>query len=157
MISHSELRITWVKPDIEEELWEFSRHPAKQEYYQRHAIDWPEIVAASDNGQLLPYHRSAELGQIKVALSYHSYEDYSRYLAKAKRGYRLNYAKMENDLQRHGELTLKAPIVLAMADDGLLFSGYRRLCLAWNYGIVPYVWLITLNTANRRQPTGSEH
>ncbi|GAM09918.1 hypothetical protein OR1_02200 [Geobacter sp. OR-1] len=153
MISNSSIRITWIKPEIEEEQWEFSRHPAKQEYYQRHAIDWPEIVSASNQGELIPYPRSGELGTIKVSLSYHNYEDYSRYLAKAKRGYRLSYAKMENDLQRNGELTLKAPIILALADDGLLFSGYRRLCLAWNYGMVPYIWLVTLNAADRRKTT----
>ncbi len=79
-----------------------------------------------------------------VALSYHTYDDYSRWLARAKRGYRRNYSRMEEALQREGELTLPAPVVLCCAGEALLFAGYRRLCLAWNYGMIPYVWLVTL-------------
>ena len=77
--------------------------------------------------------------------SHHSYDDYRRYLAKAKRGYRLNYNRMEEALQRNGNLNLPAPVVLNAGGEALLFSGYRRLCLAWNYGMVPYVWLLTLD------------
>ena len=76
--------------------------------------------------------------------AYHTYDDYCRYLAKAKRGYRLNYNRLEEALQRAGHLTLPAPIVLQAGNEALLFAGYRRLCLAWNYGMVPYVWLVTL-------------
>jgi hypothetical protein len=85
------------------------------------------------------------IGDLPVALSYDTYDDYSRYLAKAKRGYRKSHGKMEEQLQRMGRLTLKAPIILKSGQEGLLFSGYRRLCLAWNYGMVPYVWLVTLH------------
>lgn len=49
---------------------------------------------------------------------------------------------MEESLQRRGTLTLPAPIILQCGDEALLFSGYRRLCLAWNYGMVPFVWLL---------------
>jgi hypothetical protein len=79
-----------------------------------------------------------------VALSYSSYDDYARYLARAKRGYRRNYSLMEDALQRQGNLTLPAPVVLQCGAEALLFSGYRRLCLAWNYGMVPGVWLLTV-------------
>ena len=72
------------------------------------------------------------------------FEDYRRYLAKAKRGYRLNYNKLEEALQRAGELRLPAAIVLQAGNEALLFSGYRRLCLAWNYGMTPCVWLVPL-------------
>jgi hypothetical protein len=82
------------------------------------------------------------LNGIPVSLSYSSYDDYSRYLAKAKRGYRRNYTKMEEELQRCGTLNLKAPIILVCGNEGLLFSGYRRLCLSWNYGMVPFVWVV---------------
>jgi hypothetical protein len=49
---------------------------------------------------------------------------------------------MEDALQRQGTLTLPAPIILQCGNEALLFSGYRRLCLAWNYGMVPWVWLL---------------
>src|SRR6266700_3874987 len=104
-------------------------------------IDWERLLAASDRGRLVPYPRSNLLMGIPVALSYDSYDDYAKYLAKAKRGYRKSYAKMEEELQRSGTLTLKAPIIIQCDGEALLFSGYRRLCLAWNYGMVPYVWL----------------
>ena len=144
MISHSTLTITWMKPDIEEERWEFFNHPAKQEWYRTHDTTWEQIVDLFDAGALTPYLRSAELGSIPVALSYHSYGEYQTYLAKAKRGYRRNYSLLEDALQSAGSLSLKAPIVLCRNGEGLLFSGYRRLCLGWNYGMVPCVWLVTL-------------
>lgn len=144
MTSCSSHEIIWIKPDIEEEQWEFFRHPDKQWYYQRHGIAWPDIVAGFANGELVSYPRSNMVGDITISLSYHTYEDYSRYLAKAKRGYRISYARMEDELQRHGRLTLKAPIIVTVANEGMLFSGYRRLCLAWNYGMVPYAWLVPL-------------
>jgi len=146
MISLSSHKISWVKPDIEEEQWEFSRHPDKQGYYQQHGIDWQDIISGFQDGKLIQYPRSNMIGNIEVALSYHKYEDYSRYLAKAKRGYRINYSRMEDDLQRNGHLTLKAPIILTVGNEGILFSGYRRLCLAWNHGMTPYVWLVTLKS-----------
>ena len=142
--STSTLSILWVKPDICEEQWEFFKHPAKQEYYHRHNIGWEQVLSAFDRGHPEPYPRSSLIRGIPVSLSYASYDDYARYLAKAKRGYRINYAKMEEVLQRTGTLTLKAPIIMRCGNEALLFSGYRRLCLAWNYGIVPYVWLVTL-------------
>ena len=57
---------------------------------------------------------------------------------------RLNYNKLEEALQSAGELTLPAAIVLQAGNEALLFSGYRRLCLAWNYGMTPFVWLVPL-------------
>ena len=145
MHSTSAHRIDWVKPVLDEEQWEFFHHPAKQEFYRRHAIDWDLIVATFDRGTLEPYPRSDRIGDIPVFLSYHTYEEYSTYLARAKRGYRKNYTKMEEELQSSGALTLKAPIILACRGEALLFSGYRRLCLAWNYGMVPYAWLVPLS------------
>ncbi len=145
MQSTSSLTITWHKPDMGEEEWEFARHPAKQEFYQRHGIGWDRLVAACEQGRLEPYPRSERLCGLPVLLSHHTYDDYARYLAKAKRGYRLNYNRMEEALQRGGSLALPAPIVLACGGEALLFSGYRRLCLAWNYGMVPYVWLVELD------------
>ena len=127
-----------------EEEWEFFHHPGKQDFYLRHGIGWDRLLAASDAGELRPYPRSGRLGGVPVALSYAAYDDYAKYLARAKRGYRRNYSKMEEDLQRAGALTLKAPIVLLAGNEALLFSGYRRLCLAWNYGMIPHVWLVTV-------------
>lgn len=144
MISTSALSITWLRPDIEEERWEFFNHSAKQFWYRSHAVTWEQIVAAFDGGALVSYPRAAAIGEVPVALSYHSYEDYQTYLARAKRGYRKNYTRMEDDLQATGTLTLKAPIVLCRNGEGLLFSGYRRLCLGWNYGMVPSVWQVQL-------------
>lgn len=144
MLSTSAHSITWVKPDMTEEEWEFFRHPDKQDYYRRHGIDWGRLLAASDHGRFAPYPRSDRLLGMPVTLSYDSYDDYARYLAKAKRGYRRSYAKMEEALQRAGTLALKAPIILECGNEALLFSGYRRLCLAWNYGMVPFVWLVPL-------------
>jgi len=144
MISDSALKIHWVQPDLQEERWEFFNHPAKQGWYQKHAVTWEQIESSFAAGQLVQYPRAAQIGNIPVALSYHSYDEYQTYLAKAKRGYRKNYSRMEDSLQSDGVLTLKAPIVLNNANEGLLFSGYRRLCLAWNYGMVPYVWLVSL-------------
>lgn len=144
MLSTSMLRIAWVKPGIAGEEWEFFQHPAKQDYYRRHGVDWEGILAVFDSGTLVPYPRANRLEGVPVALSYASYDDYARYLAKAKRGYRRSYAKMEEELQRAGALTLPAPIILQHGREALLFSGYRRLCLAWNYGMVPFVWLVPL-------------
>jgi hypothetical protein len=142
MQSISSLFITWVKPEMSSEEWEFSQHPDKQFFYQRHGIGWEQILSCSDAGRLQPYPRSEQIGGIPVALSYSSYDDYARYLAKAKRGYRRNYSLMEDALQRQGTLTLPAPVILQCGGEALLFSGYRRLCLAWNYGMTPWVWLL---------------
>lgn len=144
MISSSTLAISWQKPDIEEERWEFFSHPAKQEWYGNHDVTWDRIIGRFDEGKLVPYPRSPLLGDLPVALSYSSYEEYQTYLAKAKRGYRKNYSRMEDALQVAGTLVLPAPIVLSCGGEGVLFSGYRRLCLGWNYGMVPYVWLVQL-------------
>jgi hypothetical protein len=144
MISPSTLSITWLQPDIEEERWEFFNHPAKQEWYRSHAVTWEHLVSRFDNGTLVIYPRSATIGEIPVALSYHSYDNYQTFLARAKRGYRKNYSRMEDELQSSGSLALKAPIVLCSGGEGLLFSGYRRLCLGWNYGMAPYVWFVPL-------------
>jgi len=65
-------------------------------------------------------------------------------LAKAKRGYRRNYSLMEESLQRLGTLTHPAPIILQCGGEALLFSGYRWLRLAWNYGMTPSVWLMSV-------------
>lgn len=145
MQSTSSLTITWQKPDLGEEEWEFHKHPAKQEYYRRHGIGWDRLVTAFEGGRLEQYPRSDRVLGMPVLLSYDTYDDYARYLAKAKRGYRLNYNRMEEALQRGGTLNLPAPIVLLCGGEALLFSGYRRLCLAWNYGMVPYVWLVGLD------------
>ena len=142
MRSSSSLTIEWVTPDIAAEQWEFSGHPDKQGFYLRHGIGWEQILSAFDAGRLEPYPRSERINGIPVALSYSGYDDYARYLAKAKRGYRRNYSLMEDALQRQGTLTLPAPIILQCNGEALLFSGYRRLCLAWNYGMAPRVWLL---------------
>ena len=144
MRSTASLSIDWVTPDLATEQWEFSHHPAKQPFFQQHGISWEMIAGAFPAGQLIPWPRSGQIGGVPVQGAYHSYDDYARYLAKAKRGYRLNYNRLEEALQRAGSLTLPAPIVLQSGDAALLFAGYRRLCLAWNYGMVPYVWLVTL-------------
>jgi hypothetical protein len=144
MISPSTLTVTWLKPDIEEERWEFFNHPAKQEWYRSHVVTWEQIVSRFDGGALVSYPRADTIGGIPVALSYHSYDEYLVYLARAKRGYRKNYSRMEDALQSAGSLALKAPIILCSGGEGLLFSGYRRLCLGWNYGMTPYVWLVRL-------------
>jgi hypothetical protein len=141
MRSRSNLTIEWVKPDIAAEQWEFSLHPDKQGFYLRHGIGWEQILSGFDAGILTSYPRAEQIDGVAVALSYSSYDDYAHYLAKAKRGYRRNYSQMEEALQRLGTLTLPAPIILQCSGEALLFSGYRRLCLAWNYGMVPRVWL----------------
>lgn len=140
--STSSLYIDWTVPELAGEEWEFFHHPAKQPFYRRHGIDWETLGAAFAAGSLAPYPRCSEIDGIPVALSHHSYDDYARYLAKAKRGYRLNYNRMEDALQREGRLTLPAPVIIRAGGEALLFSGYRRLCLAWNYGMVPHVWLV---------------
>jgi hypothetical protein len=142
MRSSSRLIIEWIQPDIATELWEFTVHPDKQGFYLRHRIDWEQILSGFEDGLLTPYPRSENIGCTPVSLSYSSYDDYARYLAKAKRGYRRNYSLMEDALQRQGSLSLPAPIILQCNGEALLFSGYRRLCLAWNYGMVPFVWLV---------------
>jgi len=144
MMSTSTLQIDWLPPDLEEERWEFFNHPAKQEWYRLHAVTWEQIVTRFAKGALTPYPRAATIGALPVALSYHTYEEYQTYLARAKRGYRKNYSRMEDTLQEAGQLSLPVPIILACNGEGLLFSGYRRLCLAWNYGMQPYVWLVNL-------------
>ena len=144
MVSHSTLTITWMKPDIEEERWEFFSHPAKQEWYRSHAVTWEQVVSGFDGGSLVSWPRSASIGVVPVALAYHHYNDYQINLARAKRGYRKNYSRMEDSLQSDGSLILKAPIILSSGGEGVLFSGYRRLCLGWNYGMIPYVWLVPL-------------
>lgn len=143
-ISASSLIIEWLQPELADEEWEFFHHPAKQPFYQRHAIEWEELVVGFAGGRLIPYPRSGEIEGAPVFLSHHGYEDYARYLAKAKRGYRLNYSKMEDALQRNGKLSLPAPIIIEANGEALLFSGYRRLCLAWNYGMIPYVWQVPI-------------
>jgi hypothetical protein len=145
MQSTSNLTIQWVKPDISTEQWEFTGHPDKQDFYLRHGMNWEQILSGFDAGGLTPYPRADRIGEVPVARSYSSYDDYARYLAKAKRGYRRNYSLMEDALQRLGTLTLPAPIILQCGGEALLFSGYRRLCLAWNYGMVPCVWLLPVN------------
>lgn len=147
MLSRSTHTITWIKPVLAEEQWEFFHHPDKQAFYRRHGLDWERLGAAFEQGELTPWPRSERMGDLPVHLAYHTYEDYLKYLSRARRGYRINYSRMENDLQRHGGLTLKAPIVLCGAEEALLFSGYRRLCLAWNYGMVPGVWRVPLQPA----------
>ena len=144
MISTSTLTITWLQPDLEEERWEFFNHPAKQEWYRSHAVTWERIVSCFGSGALVSYPRAAAIGEMPVALSYHSYDDYQTFLAKAKRGYRKNYSRMEDSLQCNGSLALKAPIILCSGGEGILFSGYRRLCLGWNYGMAPSVWLVNI-------------
>jgi len=146
MRSTSSLTITWTKPDITAEQWEFSRHPYKQAFYLRHGISWEQVLAGFDAGCLVPYPRSEQLDGVAVELSYSSYADYARYLAKARRGYRRNYSLMEEALQQAGSLTLPAAIILQCNGEALLFSGYRRLCLAWNYGMTPAVWLLPLQS-----------
>ena len=144
MRSASNLSISWVKPDIMAEQWEFAQHPDKQAFYLHYGLDWDQILSGFEAGQLAPYPRSEWINGVGVALSYSSYADYARYLAKAKRGYRRNYSLMEEALQRDGHLILPAPIILQCNGQALLFSGYRRLCLAWNYGMAPAVWLLPL-------------
>jgi len=143
--SASALTIEWIQPEIAGEEWEFSHHPAKQSFYLKHGLDWEKIAAGFAAGRLVPFPRRGEIEGLPVHLCYHTYEDYSRYLAKAKRGYRLNYNRMEAALQQSGCLTLPAPIIIESNGEALLFSGYRRLCLAWNYGMVPYVWLFSIS------------
>lgn len=149
MLSSSSLTINWQLPDIDEERWEFFSHPAKQEWYSNHEVSWEQIVSGVESGRLIPYPRSGLLEDIPVALSYPSYSDYKTYLAKAKRGYRSSYSRMEEQLQHTGSLTLKAPIILCAGRERLLFSGYRRLCLAWNYGMIPYVWLTDVSATDQ--------
>ena len=143
--SASSLAIEWIMPELVGEEWEFFHHPAKQPFYLKNGIDWEKISAGHAAGCFVPYPRSGEIEGIPVLLSHHTYEDYARYLAKAKRGYRLNYNRMEAALQQGGRLALPAPIIIQSHGEALLFSGYRRLCLAWNYGMVPYVWLLSIN------------
>lgn len=144
--SGSTLIIEWTKPDLAEEEWEFFHHPAKQSFYLQHAINWEKLAAGFAAGRLTPYPRSGEIEGVPVLLSHHSYDDYARYLAKAKRGYRLNYSRMEDALQRSGSLALPAAIIIESGGEALLFSGYRRLCLAWNYGMTPYVWHVSIGS-----------
>jgi hypothetical protein len=141
--STSSLYIDWIRPELAGEEWEYFHHPAKQPFYRRHGISWESLSEAFAVGSLSPYPRDGMIDGIPVELSHHSYDDYARYLAKAKRGYRINYNRMEAALQRQGNLTLPAAVIIRAGEEGLLFSGYRRLCLAWNYGMIPSVWLVT--------------
>jgi hypothetical protein len=141
--SVSHLTIDWGMPALAAEQWEFSHHPAKQPFFQRHGITWEMLEQAFPAGVLTPFPRSGVIAGILVEGAYHTYDDYTRNLAKAKRGYRLNYNRLEEALQREGHLNVPAPIILRAGDEALLFAGYRRLCLAWNYGMVPAVWLVT--------------
>lgn len=145
MTSNSALTINWLVPDLEEERWEFFNHPDKQEWYRLHNVSWEQLVSNFDAGRMIQYPRSGRIGDVPVSLSYHKYSDYQKYLARAKRGYRRNYSLMEDDLQNSGSLDIKAPVILSSNGDGLLFSGYRRLCLAWNYGMIPYIWLVDVS------------
>lgn len=151
MHSRSSLTIAWTRPDLEGERWEFFHHPAKQPFYRRHGIDWERLTAAFEQGKFVPWPRADRLGGIAVELAYAGYDDYLTYLAKARRNYRLNYNRMELALQRDGTLTLPASIVLCCAGEALLFSGWRRLCLAWNYGMgrVPGTVYLTIDIRNR--------
>jgi hypothetical protein len=151
MRSVSSLAIDWVQPELAVEEWEFFHHPAKQPFYRQHAVDWSTLSDAFATGRLVPYPRSGNINNLPVVLSCHTFDDYCRYLAKAKRGYRLNYNRMENALQQGGRLTLPAPIVLQADGEALLFAGYRRLCLAWNYGMIPYVWLVPIPAVEKRE------
>lgn len=144
MRSASTLSIEWTQPELDGEEWEFIHHPAKQPFYQQHALTWEILTAGFTGGRLVPYPRSGEVNGVPVLHSHHRYDEYARYLAKAKRGYRLNYSRMEDALQQGGSLVLPAPIIIEAEGEALLFSGYRRLCLAWNYGMTPYVWLVTI-------------
>jgi len=142
--SDSTLSIEWIQPQLAGEEWEFFQHPAKQPFYQQHAISWEKLAADSAVGRMVKYPRSGQIDGVPVLLSHHSYPEYARYLAKAKRGYRLNYSRMEDALQQDGSLVLPSPIIIKAPGEALLFSGYRRLCLAWNYGMIPYVWLVNI-------------
>lgn len=142
--SQSVLRLEWQPPDINEERWEFFDHPAKQPFYRQHQITWESLGTAAAGGNFLAWPRGECCGGVTVRLSYSSYDDYLTYLRRAPRNYRLNYQRMEQALQSTGMLILPAPIVLFGSEEGLLFSGWRRLCLAWNYGMVPYIWAVRL-------------
>lgn len=144
MRSAAQLTIAWQRPELQEEAWEFTGHPAKQPYYVRHGIRWEALLAASEHGTLVPWPRGEVCCGVSVQLSFSAYDDYLSYLHRAPRNYRLNYLRLEQTLQRNGSLLLPAPVVLCCNGEGLLFSGWRRLCLAWNYGMVPYVWMVTL-------------
>ncbi len=142
--SASCLSIEWTMPDLSLERWEFDHHPAKQAFYRLHGITWGALEAVFPDGCLETWPRGDTIAGMTVEGAYSSYDDYLTYLSKARRGYRKHYNRMEEDLQRNGHLVLPAPIVLAADGAGLLFAGWRRLCLAWNYGMKPRAWLVTL-------------
>lgn len=144
MVSSASLSITWCRPDLQDERWEYFSHPDKQTFYRDYAISWEQLSTAFPAARLTPYPRTDRIGGLPVRLSYHTYDDYLRYVVSAKRGYRLGYARMEQELQRRGHLALPSPILISCREEVLLFSGYRRLCLAWNYGMVPGVWLVRI-------------
>lgn len=144
MISPARLSITWSRPDLQNERWEFFHHPDKQSFYRDHAISWELLGVAFEAACLSPYPRGERIDEVPVRFAHHTYDDYLRYVVSAKRGYRLGYARMEQELQRLGHLTLPSPIIISCREEALLFSGYRRLCLAWNYGMVPGVWLVRI-------------
>ena len=138
--STAHLAIDWFVPPLELESWEFFHHPAKQPFYQRHGLNWERLLQANERGRLVPYPRGPKLGEIQVLLSYSSYDDYLNYIVRAKRGYRNGYVQLERALQQEGTLQLPAATVLVAGGEALLFAGYRRLCLAWNLGMIPLVW-----------------
>lgn len=142
-ISSSGLTIRWTVPPLEDERREFS-HPAKQDFFQRYGIAWSEIEESFPGGVLVDYPRGPFIAGIPVSQSYSGYDEYLEFVARAKRSYRSNYVALERDLERQGMLTLPAPVILVHSGEGLLFSGYRRLCLAWNHAMVPAVWLVPL-------------
>lgn len=139
--SASSLTVDWQIPDILSEHLEFG-HPAKQEFYLKHNITWETLSNAASQGIMVPCKRDGLIEGIPISLCYHTYDDYLHYLAKAKRGYRKSYDRMEKMLQREGNISLPAAIIVAAGSEALLFSGYRRLSLAWNYGMIPYVFLV---------------
>ena len=51
----------------------------------------------------------------------------------------VGHACLENEISMVSD-----PIIIEADGEALLFSGYRRLCLAWNYGMVPYIWLVSM-------------
>lgn len=69
MLSTSNLTIEWVKPDIAAERWEFTHHPDKQGFYQRHDIGWDQIMAGFDAGRLVAYPRAELVNGVPVELS----------------------------------------------------------------------------------------
>lgn len=133
-LSVSSLTIEWIQPELAGEEWEFFQHPAKQPFYLHHGLSWEKLAEGFTVGRLVPYPRSGELDGITVSLSHHTYEEYAHYCAKAKRGYRLNYSKMEDCLQREGRLTLPAPIIIVANGEGCSFPAIGASALPGTTG-----------------------